>query len=208
MLTTNEVREELLPYGVSADDSLCQKILAYVELLLRWNSKISLTTVTNPIEIVRFHFGESMFGASMIDDKKSRLADVGSGAGFPGLALKLWRPSIDVSLIEPNVKKATFLAEVTRHLELEDVEILRFRMEELPIAVADFEIITARALGRHADLLHWARNRLVMNGEIALWISDEDATSLSKDEAYIWRRPARIPQSDHRVILRGTRKSP
>jgi 16S rRNA (guanine527-N7)-methyltransferase len=208
MLTIDRIKEELRPYGISADDSLCEGILAYVELLLRWNSKISLTSVTDPVEIVRFHFGESLFGALIVDDKKSRLADVGSGAGFPGLALKLYRPSIQAFLIEPNAKKAAFLSEVARNLNLQGVEILRFRMEDLPVEMGDFGLITARAVGSHEDLMRWSRNRLSVNGQLALWVADQDAAALAKDELYRWMEPLRIPKSEHRVILLGTPRQP
>jgi 16S rRNA (guanine527-N7)-methyltransferase len=205
-LTIQRVRQELAAYGVLADDSMCGKIVAYVELLLRWNSKISLTTVTDPVEIVRFHFGESLFGANQLEIKNGRLADVGAGAGFPGVPLKLYSAPIELYLIEPNLKKATFLGEVVRHLNLDRVEILRFRMEDLPVDVSDFDVVTARALGKHGTLLRWARNRLSRSGKVALWIGDRDASSLASDQSYEWCAPIKVPRSDHRVILQGTPK--
>ena len=208
ILSVERIRLELQPYGISPSDALCDQIAAYIELLRRWNSKISLTTVNDPLEILRFHFGESVFGALPIDDKKSRLADVGSGAGFPGLAIKLYLPSLQVFLIEPNTKKATFLAEVGRILNLKSLEVLRFRMQDLPVEISDFHFITARALGRHDELLRWSQNRLVPHGEVALWLSYQDAVRLAKGSAYNWQELLKIPQSDHRVILRGTLNSP
>lgn len=203
-LTIQRVRQELAAYGVSPDDSLCEKIVCYVELLLRWNSKISLTTVTDPVEIVRFHFGESLFGAKQLEIKNGRLADVGTGAGFPGVPLKLYSASIELFLIEPNLKKATFLGEVVRLLKLDRVEILRFRMEDLPVESGDFDIVTTRALGKHQALLRWAQSRLSKGGKVALWIADRDATSLASDRSYEWSEPIKIPQSHHRVILQGS----
>ena len=205
-LTIQRVRQELVAYGVSADDSLCEKIVAYVELLLRWNSKISLTTVTDPVEIVRFHFGESLFGAEQLEIKNGRLADVGTGAGFPGVPLKLYSAPIELYLIEPNLKRATFLGEVIRHLKLDRVEILRLRMEDLPVELSDFDFVTARALGKHEALLRWAIDRLGARGRVALWIGDQDASSLAGDQSYGWSAPIKVPGSDHRVILQGTPK--
>ena len=95
---------------------LCERIRTYISLLLRWNQSISLTTVTNSDEILRFHFGESLFAASAFSLENGRLADVGSGAGFPGLPLAMLLPDLNVTLIESNAKKFTFLSEVVREL--------------------------------------------------------------------------------------------
>src|SRR5579863_1760181 len=129
-LTAREVAQRLEPYGVALGGNLrADKITAYISLLLRWNKAISLTTVTDPGEILRFHFGESLFASSFLDLKNGRLADVGSGAGFPGLPLAMANQSLNVTLIESNAKKAAFLSEVTRSLELQDVTVARSRME-------------------------------------------------------------------------------
>src|SRR5579862_8916516 len=111
MLTTSEIRALLLPYGFDASIETSGRIGLYVELLLKWNRKIALTTVTDPVEIIKFHFGESIFAISTGPCGKSRLADVGTGAGFPGLALALADSDLQVSLIESNLKKCAFLAE-------------------------------------------------------------------------------------------------
>ena len=90
---------------------------------------MSLTTVTNPNEILKFHFGESLFAAPAAQISDGRLADVGSGAGFPGLAIRILVEPLEVMLIESNTKKAAFLSEVSRELCLKDVEVFRGRME-------------------------------------------------------------------------------
>ena len=107
----------------------------YVSLLLMWNQSISLTTVTDPDEIISRHFGESMFAAKLISVENCRLADVGTGAGFPGLPLKILSPTLDLVLIESNKKKYAFLSEVVRSLGLKSVEVLpeRFEMREFVV---------------------------------------------------------------------------
>ena len=110
---------------------------------------------------------------------------------------------IELYLIEPNLKKAAFLSEVTRELKLDGVEVVRFRIEDLPIAYAEFDVITARALGRYASLLRWSRNRLSPAGKVALWVGDSDATQLLKDDHWTWRDPLRAPASVHRTIVSG-----
>src|SRR5262249_21740099 len=111
-------------FGLRIDDKQVTQIQQYTKLLLAWNDKVNLTAIRDPIEILYRHFFESMFGAEVLPVEKCRLADVGSGAGFPGLPLKMIRPDLEVFLIESNVKKATFIAEVIRELGLTDTKVL------------------------------------------------------------------------------------
>src|SRR3984885_10156896 len=93
MLANSQIEGLLRGYGLEAAPELTAKIAAYVELLTKWNRKIALTSVTDPEEIVKFHFGESLFATSRYNLEKCRLADVGTGAGFPGLPLALDHPT-------------------------------------------------------------------------------------------------------------------
>lgn len=197
------IQRMLAPFGVSAAEPLCEQIRAYSDLLLRWNQKISLTTVTGPPEIVRFHFGESLFAASFLAPLEGSLGDLGSGAGFPGLALKLIAPALHVTLIESNVKKAAFLAEVVRTLKLREVEIFRGGFEDYPLSRDPFRFVTVRALGAHERVLGWGSRHLEPGGRVGLWVSGEDAAQISKDPGWSWQAPQLIPQTKNRYILVG-----
>lgn len=207
-ISSESIKAELVRYGVTADDRLCALISAYIDLLLRWNSKISLTTVTDPIDIVRFHFGESLFALSTVPISFGRLADVGSGAGFPGLALRMACPGLVTYLIEPNLKKAAFLSETVRVLGMKSVEVLRFRMEDLPIEFAEFDFISARAVGHYDALLRWSRNRLNQRGQVVLWVGKSDATLIQEFSDWLWKRQVRIPDTQSRIILTGSPNRP
>src|SRR5439155_25697458 len=98
-------------FNLKLEEVQVQQIQQYTRLLLAWNDKVNLTAIRDPLEILYRHFCESMYGVTVLPVEKCRLADVGSGAGFPGLPLKIMRPDLDVFLIESNIKKATFLAE-------------------------------------------------------------------------------------------------
>jgi len=195
----------LAPYGIAPSAALFDQIRAYSDLLLRWNQKISLTTVTDPAEIIRFHFGESLFALSTLSPIAGRLADLGSGAGFPGLALKLAAPELHVTLIESNVKKTTFLSEVIRSLSLKNVEVFRGRLEDFPASRDPFTLVTARALGSHKHLLSWTHGHLVPKGRIALWLGGEDVSTISREPLWVWSRPSLIPATKSRFILAGYR---
>lgn len=198
-----QVRDSLRPYQFSPTSNQSEKIRAYISLLLRWNQRISLTTVVDPTEILQFHFGESLFAASVAAIRNGRLADVGSGAGFPGLALALGAPELAVSVIESNTKKAAFLAEVVRMLDLRHVEVINKRMEEAPPALGQLDFITARALGAHKTLMRWARQRLASNGSLVLWLGEEDSRKIAFDRAWTWRSPLLVPGSKRRFVLVG-----
>src|SRR5256886_3412074 len=112
------IRRALTEFSLPAYDDQVLQIQQYIKILLTWNEKINLTSIRDPLEILNRHFCECMYAASTAPVEHGRLADVGSGAGFPGLPLKIIRPELQVFLIESNVKKATFLAEVIRDLGL------------------------------------------------------------------------------------------
>ena len=186
-------------------------ISTYIDILLRWNARINLTAIRDPEEIVTRHFGESLFAARHLFPKPSvpsvrsvakdfEVADVGSGAGFPGLPIKLWAPHIAVTLIESNHKKATFLREVARALTLTDVNIQTSRAESL--TAHSFDVVTLRAVERFETILPVAANLLRPAGRLALLIGarQEDQARLTLP-SLLWSSPIPIPNSRTRILL-------
>ena len=108
-----------------------QKVLVYLKLLQRWSERVNLTSLVKVEEQLRLHFFESFWAAHHFLEDVTKVADLGSGAGFPGLAMKLYRPSLAVTLIEKNQKKVVFLKEVSRLLSL-PAEIFHGRGETYP----------------------------------------------------------------------------
>lgn len=177
-LSNQTIISTLAKFHVSANAGICDQIREYTDLLLLWNQKVSLTTIIDPLEILTRHFGESMFAVHAIPTLDGRLADVGSGPGFPGLALKILRPSLEVFLIESVMKKATFLAEATRHLGLSNVKVVVGRFEDLADDLAPLDFICARALGDRDTMLAWATHNLNLQGKVVLWLG-ADALDLA-----------------------------
>lgn len=127
-----QFREALLSacseLGLSLTPAQIEQSLAYAELLRKWSARLSLTTVNSPGELARLHFAEAFWAAEVYLSRPMRVADIGSGAGFPGLAMKLYRPDSALSLLERNLKKVVFLETLRSRLRL-SVEIARTSAE-------------------------------------------------------------------------------
>lgn len=206
MIVDELIDKTLRDYGVIATPAVRTGIYKYISLLLRWNEQISLTTITDTLEILQFHFGESMFAASVVPIREGRLADVGSGAGFPGIPLKLLIPSLELLLIESNTKKSAFLEECVRELDLKGVNVHRGRFEDLEARVPHFDFITARALGDYFALMSWAQYQVTPCGALVLWLGGRDATEIQKTPLFGWRSAIPIPRSERRVLLIGAHR--
>ncbi|MBV8207926.1 MAG: 16S rRNA (guanine(527)-N(7))-methyltransferase RsmG [Acidobacteria bacterium] len=178
---------------------------AYLDLLLRWNQRINLTAVRAPDEVVTRHFGESSFAAGCLlpSGGSAEVADIGSGAGFPGLPLKIIRPGARVTLIEAHGKKATFLKEVIRALRLEEIKVMPARAENVK---QQFDLVMLRAVERFGDVLPVATTLVRPGGRIALLIGSSQAGAAQQVlPAFAWSAPIPIPHSSSRIVLEGNR---
>jgi 16S rRNA (guanine527-N7)-methyltransferase len=184
-------------------------ISTYIDILRKWNARVNLTAIRDEDEIVTRHFGESLFaaahlfperGAARIKNPIPTLADVGSGAGFPGLPIKLWAPDISVTLIESNHKKATFLRELIRSLTLTEVNIKNARVE---VVQTKFDFVTLRAVERFENILPIAVRLLAPSAQLALLISTAQLPKATSAMPLKWRPPVPVPRSTSRVLLIG-----
>jgi 16S rRNA (guanine527-N7)-methyltransferase len=206
MLADNEIRDCLALYGADANPLQCDQVRAYIALLLKWNRAISLTTVTDEAEILRFHFGEAVFALSAIRGINGRLADVGTGAGFPGIPLRVFNDRIELTLIESNAKKCAFLNEVMRQIGLDGTRVLRARYEDSSeVLRANINTVVARALGRYEELLNWSYDILVPEGRVVLWIGERGFEEIGSSDRFSWLPRIPIPGSKRRFLLVGSR---
>src|SRR5215468_1058001 len=148
-LHSDRIQELLIPFLASdaLDSSQIKSLQTYLDLLLKWNSKINLTSLRDPEAIVLRHFGESLFAARHLfpGPIASSVIDVGSGAGFPGIPIKIWNESTELTMVESNGKKATFLREAARALNLRQVAVESRRAEGL---AARADVVILRAVER------------------------------------------------------------
>jgi 16S rRNA (guanine527-N7)-methyltransferase len=210
----SRIAELLEPFlaGSILSASQLQNISTYIDVLIRWNARMNLTAVRDPEEIVTRHFGESLFAARHLFPANAvelepspalRVADLGSGAGFPGFPIKIWVPDVRLTLIESNQKKAVFLREVVRALTLTNVDVFAGRAEHLPDAQAD--LVTLRAVEHFDAALPVAAHLVARPGRLALFISQiqgDHAFTLMPD--FRWSEPVPIPLSSRRILLVGS----
>jgi 16S rRNA (guanine527-N7)-methyltransferase len=206
VLTESRVHELLSPFQLKLLPRQLGMLLTYLELLVRWNRKINLTSLQDPAECVTRHFGESLYVARYIE-LSGRLLDVGSGAGFPGLALKIAFPALAVTLLEPVSKKRAFLKEVARACEMESVGVEGVRLENFVGLTTrhQFDAATARAVGHLDKIVPLVCDALKPGGQVILWLSENQGVSLGQLETQVtWDLPIPIPLSRHRVICCGS----
>ena len=218
-----EIARLLLPYLESAPSvELLNRISAYVEIFCKWNKRINLSSIRNESEIVQLHFGESLFAARvLLDDancsstivpseivggdragsaadspRVQDAIDVGSGAGFPGMVLKLYMPSLPVTLLESNGKKATFLREVSRTLGLTGVTVEQTRAESFGLQA---ELVTMRAVEKFAEILPVASSLVSCGGCLGVLVGAGQMAVAERVLPGVWHCAA-VPESRARVL--------
>jgi 16S rRNA (guanine527-N7)-methyltransferase len=204
-MNEGQIAELLVPFlrGAVLSDSQLRAFRAYLDLLVLWNSKVNLTAVRGPEEIVTRHFGESLFAAGILFPQSiaQSVVDIGSGAGFPGIPIKIWNQQADLTLVESNQKKAVFLREVARTLKIDKVSVEVDRAERLS---ASADLVTLRAVERFEQVLLATRRLLKPQGKLAMLIgSSRVQIAMSLLPELAWSDPKRTPQSENRVLLVG-----
>ncbi|MFO7665865.1 MAG: 16S rRNA (guanine(527)-N(7))-methyltransferase RsmG [Desulfobacterales bacterium] len=131
--------------------------------LIKWNSKINLSAITDPLEVAVKHFLDSLAPARMIPAGSSML-DIGSGGGFPGIPLKVILPSLSVTLVDSSRKKISFLKHVLRTLGLEGIDACQARVEDLPESRERFDVVICRAFSSLDRFIESAFPVLAENG--------------------------------------------
>lgn len=157
-MNREEFKKIMIFYGEKIDIKFTEEQLnqfyKYMNLLLEWNEKINLTAITDPNEVILKHFIDSLTINKYIKEN-STLADVGTGAGFPGIPLKILRPDLKITLVDSLNKRINFLNEVINKLNLVNIETVHSRIEDFGKDKKyreSFDFVTARAVANLAVL--------------------------------------------------------
>ncbi|HWU40798.1 MAG TPA: 16S rRNA (guanine(527)-N(7))-methyltransferase RsmG [Candidatus Acidoferrum sp.] len=201
-----EIERLLARCGLAVGPEVAVQVQRYLEILQKWNQRFNLTGYREPEEQIVSLFGETFLAAGRLAEEDSPLLDVGSGAGFPGLALKLVRPRLHCYLLEPRKKRAAFLATVRRELQLPSVQVFSKPLEQC--RTGDFapppRVMTLRALGRTEALITQALGLLSSLGRVLLFTTRRSLEGGVPGSSRIqWDAPVPIPWSHQKVMLLG-----
>ena len=201
---------EVQKLGVEVNDEKLQKLEKYYELLILWNEKMNLTAITEKKLVYLKHFYDSLTLAKVINlNEIDSLCDIGTGAGFPGIVLKIFYPSIKLTLVDALNKRVIFLNEVIKELKLDSVETIHGRAEEYAKNAREkFDVVTARAVSSFNVLLEYSIP-LVKEGKyfIAMRGSDDTLNSskalelLNSKKTKIVSFKLPIEESNRTIIL-------
>jgi len=159
---------EVNKLGITLDEEKLNKLEKFYNLLIEWNEKINLTTITNKEDVYLKHFYDSLTLHNEVDlTKNIKLCDVGSGAGFPGIVLKIVFPNLDIVLVDSLNKRVNYLNEIIKELDLNGIYAVHSRMEDFSKEhEEEFDIITARAVANVKVLAEICVRALKIDGNL------------------------------------------
>ncbi len=175
-----QIWEGAIQWGISLSDEQVRAFMVYLEELKRWNARMNLTAVREDHAIIARHFLDSLAGLAALPDlpsKQLRVLDVGTGAGFPGIPLRICLPKLRLTLLEPKKKKAAFLHNLCGRLGLQQVAILTRSIQDLardPRNRSGQDAITLRGIAAGGPL-RYAVKLLAPAGRVLVWKSQARA---------------------------------
>lgn len=145
---SNEIKVKMNNINIKINETQIEQFYNYMNLLIEWNEKINLTAITDPKEIIVKHFVDC---ATIVNEVNGRVLDIGTGAGFPGIPLKILNPTLDITLVDSLNKRVNFLNKVIEELKLDKIEAIHSRAEELGKNIKyreKFDVVASRAVAQ------------------------------------------------------------
>lgn len=172
-MTSNDLAARLTACGIPFDPELPEKLLRYHALLMDWNTRMDLTAVTDEAEMMDRHYVDSLMALRFgLIPRKGRIIDVGTGAGFPGMPLALACPEMQVTLMDAQQKRLTFLQAVIDELQVRNVTLVHSRAEDgarLPLHREQYDLAVARAVAPLAVLAEYLLPYVRVGGSALCW---------------------------------------
>ena len=164
-MNQNEFIEELRKLEIYPTEEQLQQLEKYYEMLIEYNKKMNLTAITDKEDVYLKHFYDCLTISKIIDlNKENTLCDLGSGAGFPGLVLKIFYPHLSITLVDSLEKRIKFLKEVIKELNLHFIEAVHDRIEEYSVKnIEEYDVVTARAVTNLSALLEMGSPLIKIN---------------------------------------------
>lgn len=191
-MTWTNFLEEVHLLGIDLTEEQQDKLIKFYKLLIEWNQKINLTRIIDEEQVYEKHFYDSLtlVKAVSLNDKET-LLDIGTGAGFPGIVLKICFPNLRITLLDSLLKRVKYLNEIIKELDLKDIEAIHSRAEDYQKTNKKYDVVTSRAVARLPKLLGYALPFVKENGVfVAMKASVEEEIKestdiLSKEHFYI-----------------------
>jgi 16S rRNA (guanine527-N7)-methyltransferase len=201
--TIEEIQRAFAGAGIGGlPASSCEQFSLYLGLLLRWNTRLNLTAIREPEQIIRRHFVECAFAAQHLPGNIESLLDYGSGAGLPGVAIAICRPEIRVTLAEAQGKKSAFLREVVRTVGTK-TEVYDGRVETMPRG-RPFHAVSMRAVEKMESAIPIALR--LAERYLVLLTTEWSALALKEWAPELqWLDPVHLPNAEHTILAIGHR---
>ena len=163
-MTEQEFIDSIKELGIEPTDKQLYQLSKFYELLIEWNQKINLTRITDKKEVYLKHFYDSLTISKELDlNKINTLCDVGTGAGFPGIVLKIFYPNLKITLIDSLLKRVKYLNEIIKELNLKEIKAIHTRAEDYK---ETFDIVTAREVANIEKLLTYTMHLVKKDGKL------------------------------------------
>jgi len=188
---------------IQVDSDKVEKFTTHAVELAKWNQKMNLTTITDPMEVAVKHFLDSMAPDSIIPPNAS-LLDIGSGGGFPGIPLKILRPSLSVTLIDASRKKVSFLKHIIRVIGLDNIEAFHVRSEEFSkqaVFAGAFNAVISRALSSTPEFVLTALPLLEKNGIIIAMKGKRSKAEIESVRSLIHKKTGMTDENQTKIEL-------
>lgn len=161
-MTKEEFIEELKLININPTEDQLKKLEKFYQLLIKWNKMINLTRITEEKDVYLKHFYDSLTLNKVIElDKINTLCDVGTGAGFPGIVIKIMFPNIKITLIDSLNKRINYLNKIIKELELDNIKAIHIRGEDYK---ETFDVVTSRAVANIEKLVNYTMHLVKKDG--------------------------------------------
>ena len=187
------IKDSALALDLQFSEKQVECFYQHMTALMVWSRKINLTTICDPYEMAIKHFVDSIAPIRYCNPM-SRVLDMGSGAGFPGLPLKVWQPDIELTMVDAVRKKVSFLKHVIRLIGLKNARVFHARVEDISLdqTVAAFDTIVCRAFGNLKYIVECALPLLSEDGQILVWKGHKPEKELQVLSPLLERSPGGV----------------
>lgn len=199
-MTYEELKENCQAFGLTLSDEMLSQLKTFSSLLHSWNEMINLTSITEDPEVVEKHFFDSLLPAKYFDFSNKKIADVGTGGGFPGLVLAICFPTSKITLIDSTSKKFKFLEEVVSQTGIKNVTMLNGRVEELTKLRESFDVVTARAFAALPVIIETCVPLLKVNGTLVAMKASKGEEEVAISKIALQRLESTIDQKGVDVL--------